>query len=64
MIYSFSELESESTSIFVMFTLVVPSAYAVVKLEAKIAVKNAREIRATNFLNNLIIDPFLLFMKI
>ena len=47
-----------------MFTLVVPSAYAVVKIEAKIAVKNAREIRATNYLNNFIIDPLFLFMKI
>lgn len=64
MIYSFSELESESTSIFVILTRVVPSAYAVVKLEAKIAVKNARKIRSTNFLNNFIIDPLLLFMKI
>ena len=49
MINSFSELESESTLIFVILTWVVPSAYAEVKLEAKIAVKNAREIRATNF---------------
>lgn len=64
MFYSFSELESESTSIFVILTWVVPSEYAVVELEAKIAVKNAREIRATNYLNNLIIDPLFLFMKI
>ena len=42
-----------------MFTLVVLSAYAEVKLEAKIAVKNAKEIRATNFLNDFIINPFL-----
>ena len=49
MINSFSELESEAISTFVMFTLVVLSAYAEVKLEAKIAVKNAKEIRATNF---------------
>ena len=64
MFYSFSELESESTLIFVILTWVVPSEYAVVELEAKIAVKNAREIRATNYLNNLIIDPLFLFMKI
>ena len=49
MINSFSELESESTLIFVILTWVVPSAYAEVKLEAKIAVKKAKEIRATNF---------------
>ena len=59
MINSFSELESEEISTFVMFTLVVLSAYAEVKLEAKIAVKNAKEIRATNFLNDFIINPFL-----
>ena len=44
-----------------MFTLVVLSAYAEVKLEAKIAVKNAKEIRATNFLNDFIINPFLFY---
>lgn len=58
MINSFSELESESTSIFVILTRVVPSAYAVAKLEAKIAVKNAREISATNLLNDLLILSF------
>ena len=61
MINSFSALESDSTSIFVILIWVVPSAYAVVKLEAKIAVKKAREISATNFLNDFIINPFLLY---
>ena len=61
MINSFSALESDSTSIFVILIWVVPSAYAVVKLEAKIAVKNARKIKATNFLNDYIINPFLLY---
>ena len=59
MINSFSELESEAISTFVMFTLVVLSAYAEVKLEAKFAVKNAKEIRATIFLNDFIINHFL-----
>jgi hypothetical protein len=32
-----------------------------VKLEAKNAVKKAREISATNFLNDFMINPFLLY---